>query len=193
MEVTKEEVYMFIQYLWEEEIWKDIEGYEGLYQVSNLGRVRSVIRVVVDRKCTRCMKSKILKQTPSTGKLPYFYVSLSKGGKVQKRMVHRLVAETFIPNVELKPQVNHIDGNPQNNRYDNLEWMTNAENTLHAYRTHLNMGRQKLFTIKGKTLNMTQWCEVMGIKTQKLSYLMKKGWTVERALNEFAYRKGMIS
>ena len=108
-------------------------------------------------------------------------------------MVHRLVAETFIPKVDGKPQVNHIDGNPQNNKVENLEWVTNAENTLHAYRTLLNKRKQKLFTVFGQTLNMTQWSKVMGIKVQKLSYLLKKGWTVERALNEFGYREEMIS
>jgi hypothetical protein len=130
----------------------------------------------------------VLTQTASKGKLPYFYISLSKNGKVRKRLVHRLVGETFIPNPENKPQLNHIDGNSQNNKVDNLEWVTNAENTLHAYRTNLNKRNQKLFTVEGVTKNMTQWSKFMGIKVQKLSYLLKKGLTVEEVLNMYIRR-----
>ena len=103
-----------------EEIWKDIEGYEGLYQVSNLGRVKSLYK-----------KEKILKLgAVSSG---YFFVHLYKMRKLKVIRVHRLVALTFVPNTENKLEVNHKDGNKQNNRADNLEWATKSENVKHSY------------------------------------------------------------
>lgn len=99
------------------EKWKDIKGYEGLYQVSDQGRVKSFVR----RK-----EGKILKlQTTYKG-----YLSVKVGGK--RVAVHRKVAKAFIPNLDNKPQVNHIDGIKTNNNVDNLEWCTNSENQIHA-------------------------------------------------------------
>ena len=106
-----------------EEIWRDISGYEGHYQVSNFGRVKSF------HKGGRILKPGLV--------LGYLKVSLNSGGKVAQRKVHRLVAEAFIPNPNGKPEVNHIDGNPRNNHVDNLEWCTQLENIRHAYATGL--------------------------------------------------------
>lgn len=106
------------------EEWRDIQGYEGLYQVSNNGRVRSLAR--------NSTKGKILCQAVKRG---YSHVCLSKDNKKKHFAVHRLVALAFIPNPSKKPEVNHIDGNRSNNNIANLEWVTRAENELHAYRT----------------------------------------------------------
>jgi hypothetical protein len=115
-----------------EEIWKDIEGYEGYYQVSNKGRVMSLSREVVCNNSTRVIKERILNQVINK-KLGYKYVMLSKDNKQKNHRVHRLVAQAFIPNPESNPQVNHIDYDKTNNNASNLEWVSQSENMLHSY------------------------------------------------------------
>lgn len=123
-----------------EEIWKDIPGYEGLYQVSNLGRVKSMEREVFSANYIRHMPESIKKpQRHSNGN--YRSIILSKGGKKTTRLLHRIVAEAFIPNPENKPEIDHIDGNPTNNRVDNLRWVFRKENNnfpLHRERISLS-------------------------------------------------------
>ena len=124
------------------EIWKDIPNYEGLYQASNLGRIRSVDRykeVIIknqygEYKRTKFFKSYILKQQTYIG---YKCVQLHINGKYKWEKVHRLVAMAFVPNPESKPQVNHIDGNKSNNNVLNLEWCNQSYNTKHAYKNNL--------------------------------------------------------
>lgn len=123
-----------------EEIWKSIEGYEGIYQISNLGNVKSLYRLVKHKTGTRVINEKILKQGNSGG---YLNVELANDGINTMCLVHRLVAKGFIPNPENKPCINHIDGNTFNNNINNLEWCTYSENNLHAD----NMG---LRNIKGE-------------------------------------------
>lgn len=111
------------------EIWKSVVGYEGFYEVSNMGRVRSL-----DRKNSRGsrVKGRYLKyKKTSRG-----YLSLQLCGK--DCLIHRLVAKAFIPNPENKPQVNHIDGNKENNCIENLEWCTSSENNKHRYSSGLH-------------------------------------------------------
>lgn len=109
------------------EIWKDIEGYKGLYQVSNLGRVKSLNRTVKRRNhYDLTLKGKI--KPLHLDKKGYQRVQLSKDCKLKTFKVHRMVAIAFIENKYNKPQVNHIDGIKHNNNVDNLEWVTNSEN-----------------------------------------------------------------
>ena len=118
------------------ELWKDIKGYEGCYQVSNLGRIKSLDRMTNNQYGEYFMKGRILKNSIIKDK-GYCRVSLNNGnGKISTR-VHRLVAEAFIPNPENKPEVNHKDGNKLNNCVSNLEWCTNKENIEHSIRTGL--------------------------------------------------------
>ena len=110
-----------------EELWKDIEGYEGLYQVSNLGRVKSLGRdYVAANGGIRHIEEHFLKQAISPK--GYLKVTLLKNGARSTKQVHRLVAEAFIPNPDNKPQVDHIDGNKQSNIVSNLRFATNKEN-----------------------------------------------------------------
>ena len=102
------------------EEWKDIPNYEGYYQVSNFGRVKSLCRVIHRNKVgSVTVPERILKQTDSFG---YKYVSLNKKDAYKRCRVHRLVACAFIPNPYNLPQVNHKDEDTSNNRADNLEW-----------------------------------------------------------------------
>ena len=124
-------------YLTMSEIWKDVKGYKGLYQVSNLGRVRSL-------GSDRWHKGRILK--PSfDGKGNYLFVGLHKDKRVKLATIHRLVAEHFIPNPNDLPCVNHIDEDKTNNRFDNLEWCTHQYNS--------NYGRCKENMIKSRKSN----------------------------------------
>lgn len=110
------------------EKWVDIEGFEGLYQISTFGNISRVKK-----------DNKILKQCISgKNKKGYFRVGLCKNGITAQKSVHRLLAQHFIPNNSNKPQVNHIDGNKLNNKLNNLEWVTAKENSSHAYSTGLS-------------------------------------------------------
>lgn len=119
------------------EVFKPVPGYEGIYEVSNWGAVRSVTRCA---KCVlgkrhveavRVIKGKIKRQFADIG--GYSVVQLSKNNENNTRKVHVLVARAFISNPHNKPFVNHIDGNKQNNNVSNLEWVTGSENMQHAY------------------------------------------------------------
>lgn len=121
------------------EVWKAIKGFEGYYEVSNLGRVRSLDRYVNHNfGGKRFCKGQLLKPTPD--KDGYHRVNLKIKQKGSISLVHRLVAYAFIPNPENKPQVNHINGIKHDNRIENLEWCTLSENRQHAYDTNLQNG-----------------------------------------------------
>lgn len=116
-----------------EEIWKDIIGYEGWYQVSNLGRVRSIDRYVNGNgiNCDfQFMKGKLRKLRKNHN--GYWVVMLRKNSKAKEFLVHRLVAEAFIPNPENLPYINHKDENPANPIVTNLEWCTPQYNTRYS-------------------------------------------------------------
>lgn len=110
------------------EEWKDIEGYEGLYQVSDWGRVKSLERFVKNGNGYRKIKEKILKTYLAGTEKDYYYIKLRKNGVPKHFLIHRLVAETFIPNDGNKPQVDHKEGNKNDNSMWSLQWATQSEN-----------------------------------------------------------------
>jgi hypothetical protein len=122
------------------EIWKDIQGYEGLYQISNLGNVKSLSREwKVGYGGIGRNKTKILTPRLDRSKKGRYYlrIKISKNGKEKIFLIHRLIAEAFIPNLKNKPQINHIDGDTLNNSINNLEWCTPSENMKHAFKIGL--------------------------------------------------------
>ena len=113
----------------DKEIWKDIAGYEGLYQVSNFGRIKTVAHWQTYSNGDRHFYKERIR-VPGVGPTGYLFIRL--GSKGREAGVHRFVAEAFIPKVPGKNDVNHIDGNKSNNRVDNLEWVDRKENMRHC-------------------------------------------------------------
>lgn len=118
------------------EIWKDIKGYEGLYQVSNLGRVKSL------PKNRNSLEKGEMFLKPYINKKGYFHVRLYKNTLSHDFLVHRLVGTHFIPNPDNKLQINHLINDKSNNRCSNLEWCTGTENVRHAWATGINTPRK---------------------------------------------------
>jgi hypothetical protein len=170
------------------EIWKDIQGYEGLYQVSNLGRVKSLERWVQNHGKMQHHPEKI--KEPSRKEKGYRTTQLYKEGKVQNVYVHRLVAEAFVANPDGKETVNHINGNKDDNRAENLEWNTYTENNNHAYKTGLNdethrRNRKGSFLVEQYDENMNliktypsirEAERQTGIDSRSISLGIRKGW-----------------
>lgn len=129
----KEKLSYVVENLPNEE-WRDIGGYEGLYQISNYGRVKSFARGTV------------IVRIPAISGDGYLYISTSKNGVHKNLKIHRLVAQAFVPNPEALPCVNHIDGNKLNNLPANLEWCTVAENNRHAIAAGLNVRANRKLT-----------------------------------------------
>lgn len=141
----------------EHEEWKDIVGYEHIYQVSNCGRVKRISQRYVDKYGhKRCRSERILSQIKS--RCGYMLVHLSNDGLAKHLYVHRLVAEAFIENNDNNPQVNHKNGNKSDNHISNLEWNTRSENMIHAYKNGLNapsrsqLGKIGALSARGKRI-----------------------------------------
>lgn len=122
------------------EVWKDVVGYEGAYEVSNLGRIRSLDRYISGAFNSKRFIKGVEIKSSLTGN-GYLGFNLVKDGKSKMSKVHRVVANAFIDNNELKPEVNHKDGNKNNNHVSNLEWVTKGENQSHAYKNVLRCSK----------------------------------------------------
>lgn len=170
------------------EIWKDITGYEGLYMISNLGNVKSLVGFNGKEYYNRDL---ILRQTLTT--TGYYKVELYKQKKRKSLKVHRLVAIHFIDNYLCKEVVNHLDGDKLNNKVENLEWCTTRENVIHAIETGLtpraHISKEelgKLYTDKNMTLReisektkvgpirLAKLLNDYGIKRRKPGYKLNK-------------------
>ena len=164
----------------EEEIFKPVIGFEGIYEISNLGRVKVLPREWISGTKGNCLRKRgefFLAQ--KTTKFGYFSVKLCKDNKRTYPVIHRLIALAFIPNPDNKPMINHIDGNKKNNRISNLEWCTGDENMKHAARTGL--------IPKGKDHHdvILQECQVYRLRWIKKNIKVEHGyWTkVAKSLN----------
>ena len=166
-----------------EEIWKDIEQYQGLYQVSNLGRVRSVDRWLTYKgDSKKFWKGCIIKTNPNN--CGYLRVGLVKDRKQIKYFVHRLVAESFLDNTCNFSQVNHIDGNKENNRVENLEWCDKYYNIKHSIDTGL---RSDMIGTNNHQSKLDDQ------KVREIKMLLKKDVTCTEIANIFSVSISVIS
>lgn len=164
-------------------MWCAVAGYEGLYEVSRHGQVKSLARRVKNGNGTRKVRERILKHNTCQKRCT---VVLSKGGRSkQKRFfVHFLVARAFIPNLDGKPEVNHIDLDPFNNNADNLEWTTHAENMAHA------KANGAMWAPKGEDSPRCTLTNAKVIKARKM-YATGK-WTVDQVAQKLNAGKAAI-
>lgn len=123
--------------------WRKIKGFEGLYEISNTGMVKSLPRLKHSNNGDYYTREKILKQTSAQGE--YYRVPLTDKNHIKKYfLVHRLIAQAFIDNPNNLQEVNHKDGNKLNNNINNLEWCDRKYNVRHAYKMGLNPSRRKI-------------------------------------------------
>lgn len=171
------------------QVWKDIAGYEGLYQISSTGEVKRVERYytqlngLTGKVNTKLLSEMIMK--PFEDEDGYLRISLIKENSRKKHFVHRLVAINFIPNPENKPEVNHKEGNKKDNRVEMIEWNTTSENQIHAIVNKLYV------TAKGETAGQAKLKEV---QVREIHKLWKSGEVTQEYLsNMFGVASSAIS
>lgn len=156
------------------EIWKPVEGYENMYEISNYGRVKSLSRKALDG---RVLKESIIKGGYFGN--GYQFVCLRKNGMNKNYLVHRLVAKAFVPNEHQYPNVNHIDGVKTNNHHSNLEWCTQSYNLRHAIKIGLVESQCK---IRREVVINNGDCNIVfeSMKGCASFFGFKKGWLHNR-------------
>lgn len=156
-----------------QEIWKDIKGYEGLYEVSSLGRIRKIVKQAINKK-------------------GYKIFNLVEGNNKKVMQVHRAVMLSFVPNPENKPQVNHKNGDKTDNRLENLEWCTAKENTVHALENNLrpNKAYKEKKIKKAKSLRFDL---IPVSQYDKNGNFIKKWSTIREAVKFYNLDLGNIS
>lgn len=169
------------------EVWKDIKGYEGYYQVSNLGKVKRLAKKVLQSNGSLAIyRERVLKEENTKG---YLRVTLSRGNKQKRFLIHRLVATHFILNINKKRFVNHIDGNKENNKFINLEWCTSSENEIHSYSVlgKVNFNRKlkeldiifiKTNAVKGRNGNIKKLSDKFKVDVSTIYNVLKNKYYV---------------
>ena len=181
--------------------WKPVNNYEGLYEVSETGEVKSLKKLMVNQPNGEgyWRDEIILSKTKTT--TGYWKVELYKNKKRKSKKVHRLVAKAFIPNPKNKPQINHIDGNPLNNNVENLEWCTSRENIIHSIETGLRQIKQlnqnevkKLYIEEEKSLREVADCFDVSVSRIKreLEKMNVETRTISKALMKYNLTKNFI-
>ena len=162
------------------EIWKDILGYEGIYQVSTFGKVKALLRQKGKGtgRGSYISKERILKSR--INRSGYKQVSLYKSGTARTLLVHRLIMIAFVPNLESKPEVNHIDGIKLNNDLSNLEWATHSENAKHAFKMGLRI--PPVFDRKGSSNGSSKLIEKDIVDIVNMS---KAGFSTKEIMAKF--------
>lgn len=165
----------------EKEIWKDVPGYEGIYQASTLGRIRSIDRLFYRNGFEVKVRGRMMKQSGNRGHgVGYNIVSLWKDGERKQGYVHRLVASTFIPNPSGLTCINHKDRDIKNNRVSNLEWCTQQYNVTYMD-AHIKRGKNQrkavlVFNKDGSLFGEFPCCEeagkALGLRTETLQRYM---------------------
>lgn len=167
------------------EIWKPVVGYENLYEVSNMGFIRSLKRQTISkRNIVRNWESKPIKVIINPR--GYAVVNLYLNRKMKQYRIHRLVAISFIPNPHNKPYVNHLDGVKSNNNINNLEWCTSQENSIHAVKTGLLQNSSR----KGDQHNTFK---VTFSEVQEIRKLRKQGYSLTDISSKYNLSKDYTS
>lgn len=177
------------------EFWRDIPNYEGYYQISNLGRVKSLQREVINNgllgEKNRCViKEKILKPRTSKSKgldTGYYRVCLRKNGCYKNFCIHKLVAQAFIPNPKNKPHVDHIDTDIRNNCVSNLKWVTQKENVANDKTRKKYEESVVKYYYKGKSA--LKIVSQLGLNPNSFYGKLKRGFTVQQTIEILCERK----
>lgn len=149
------------------EVWKDICNYKGYYQISNIGRVKRLSRIITRRGSGNYhVNERII--YPSISKFGYYRIILCKEGVAGRYLVHRLVMLAFKKNINNKPFVNHIDSDRLNNRVENLEWVTASENLIHSYE----------YGHKRPRIKFIVYCPELNITTLGIDKMVKELWSI---------------
>lgn len=164
------------------ETWKDVVGYEGYYQISNLGTLKSLNRIVKHKKGTLSVRERII--SPYISTFGYPSVRMTKGNITKNFKIHRLIAEMFIPNPENKPQVNHINGVKTDNRIENLEWVTHSENLNHALEKSLRIMPSGTNVYNSKLTEVIVLTARKRYSSEKISY--------QKLANEYGVSKSVM-
>jgi len=156
------------------EIWKDIKGYEGIYQISNLGKVKSLKRYKKNKSKLQLVNEKILSNYTNS-KNGYVYVYLCKDGNYKNVRLHKLVAQTFIENPMNYKYINHINGDKTNNNVNNLEWCTQSYNVIDSRKRNGSYDNDnKIIRLYKIYKNCKKVANIVGFSSENIRQILKR-------------------